>query len=67
MALEFDPHRDLVRGPPVDLPASAVARAVGEPAAVVARVQQADTLELEQWADRILDATSLEDMFAERG
>jgi hypothetical protein len=36
------------------------------PADVVARVQQADTLALEQWADRILDATSLEDMFAEQ-
>lgn len=36
------------------------------PADVVARVQQAGTPELEYWADRILDATSLQDMFAEQ-
>jgi hypothetical protein len=34
------------------------------PEDVVERVQQAGTHELEHWADRILDATSLEDMFA---
>lgn len=34
------------------------------PADVVARVQQAGTHELEAWADRILDATSLDDVFS---
>jgi len=34
------------------------------PADVVARVQQAGRHELEDWADRILDATSLDDVFS---
>ena len=34
------------------------------PADVVTRVQQAGTHELEDWADRILDATSLDDVFS---
>jgi predicted transposase YdaD len=34
------------------------------PADTVERVRQAGTHELEHWADRILDASSLEDMFA---
>jgi hypothetical protein len=34
------------------------------PATIIERVQQAGTHELEQWGDRILDATSLDDVFA---
>jgi hypothetical protein len=34
------------------------------PADVAARVRQAGTPELEDWADRILDATSLDELFA---
>jgi hypothetical protein len=38
----------------------------GLPADTVERIQQADTHELEQWIDRILDAASLQDVFAEQ-
>jgi hypothetical protein len=47
-----------------DLLLRMLARRFGSlPADVIERVQQAGTPELEHWADRILDATSLDDMF----
>jgi hypothetical protein len=43
-----------------------IARRFGAPAAdVVSRLQTATTDDLDRWADRILDATSLTDLFAD--
>ena len=43
-----------------------ITRRFGEPdASIVERVQQATRAELDRWLDRILDATSLTDLFAE--
>ena len=43
-----------------------ITRRFGEPGAgIVERVQQATRTELERWIDRILDATSLDDLFAD--